>query len=43
MEFTLPTQAIGKRELHRESPMVSEYAKTRLNISSANLLIIKMT
>jgi hypothetical protein len=39
-QFTLPTQATGKSQPNREQKNVSEHAGTRLNISTASLLMI---
>jgi hypothetical protein len=39
-QFTPPTQAIGKSLPNREQRKVSEHAGTRLNVSTASLLMI---
>jgi hypothetical protein len=39
-QFTPPTQAIGKSQPNREQRKVSEHAGTRLNVSTASLLMI---
>jgi hypothetical protein len=39
-QFTLPTQATGKSQPNREQRKVSEHAGTRLNVSTASLLMI---
>jgi hypothetical protein len=39
-QFTLPSQAIGKSQPNREQRKVSEHAGTRLNASTASLLMI---
>jgi hypothetical protein len=39
-QFTPPTQATGKSQPNREQRKVSEHAGTRLNVSTASLLMI---
>jgi pSer/pThr/pTyr-binding forkhead associated (FHA) protein len=39
-QFTPPTQATGKSQPNREQRKVSEHAGTRLNLSTASLLMI---
>jgi hypothetical protein len=39
-QFTSPTQATGKSQPNREQRKVSEHASTRLNVSTASLLMI---
>jgi hypothetical protein len=39
-QFTPPTQATGRSQPNREQRQVSDHASTRLNVSTATLLMI---